>query len=103
MIQWKLTDRNDGATEYHTLVRATDGREFMSVELGKHSPVIVQVMTGDDGNADLCGLYNLDGEELDHFAIGSWEVVPDAEAPADIVAHVEQWIETPDTTIERVS
>ena len=103
MIQWKLTDRNDGATEYHTLVRATDGRDFVSAELDKSSPIIVQVMNGRDDMAELNGLYNLDGEELDHFAIGSWEVVPDAEAPADIVAHVEQWIETPDTTIERVS
>lgn len=103
MIQWKLTDRNDGATEYHTLVRATDGRSFASSELGLDSPIIVQVMTGNDGSADLCGLYDLDGEKIDHSQIGAWEIVPDAEAPAEIVAHVEQWIETDSTTCERVS
>jgi hypothetical protein len=85
-IQFRRIDRSDNASEVLSLVKPTDPAAlFACAELDQHLPYLVQITTGTEPGDDFVGLYDLDGDKVDQFHIGEWELAAAAEVPADVV------------------
>ena len=96
--RWTRTDQSDDATETLALVVADSGKPYYCAELGRETPYLVQVTTGDDR----VGLYDLDGDRIDSAQVGSWELAT-GEIPADVIEQIESGWETGTSVVQRIA
>lgn len=87
-IRWERRDYTDGASEILTLCKIDGDDDY-----------VIQITSGLDAGDDFVGLYDLDGEQIP-LGNNTWEIVCDA--PAELIAEIEQNWESGTTTVNRV-
>lgn len=90
--RWTRTDPSacDAESDCLALVQADDGQYY------------VQVTTGPELGDDFVGVYTLDGDQV-QLAWQSWELVPMADAPKDLVDRIESEWESGGYHVARLS